>query len=140
MVYFITLGGRQCGLIYPADGSHRFGSQRVSTSMSIKALLGIGLLAMGALSFATPKDCEVLIPRQTHAGASTLAPGQYRVEVQGSNAVFTNVKTGQAIAAPVKVETTKAHEATSIEVDKRGDDRFLKSIDLANSDQTLEFE
>jgi hypothetical protein len=108
--------------------------------MKMKALAGFALLTMAAVSFASPRSCEILLPRQTRAGATTLAPGQYRVEVEGSRAIFTNVMTGHAFIAPVKVETTKAHAAILVEVDKRAGGRFLKSIDLANSDETLEFE
>ncbi len=55
-------------------------------------------------------------------------------------AIFTNVATRHSFAAPVKVETTKTHEATAVEVDKKGGCRVLKSIDLADSAQTLQFE
>lgn len=103
-------------------------------------MLSAGILAFTALSVAAPKSCEILLPQRTVAGTNTLAPGQYRVQVEGTQAVFTNVMTGRAVAAPVKVETTKNHEASAVAVDKRGDTRVLKSIELANSDQTLQFE
>lgn len=103
-------------------------------------MLSAGILTLAAVSLAAPKTCEILLPRRTVAGTNTLAPGQYRVEVEGTQAVFTNVMTGRAVTAPVKVETTKNHEASAVAVDKRGDTRVLKSIELANSDQTLQFE
>lgn len=108
--------------------------------MTIKAMLSAGVLTLAAVSLAAPKTCEILLPQRTLAGVNTLAPGQYRVEVDGTQAVLTNVMTGRAVAAPVKVETTKNHEATSVAVDKRGDTRVLRSIELAHSDQTLQFE
>jgi hypothetical protein len=108
--------------------------------MRMKALLGIAALAFAGVSFAGTRFCEILLPQQTHAGATVLAPGQYRVEWDGPTAIFTNVMTRRTFAAPVKVATTKTHETTAIEVDKRGGGRFLKSIDLANSNQTLQFE
>ena len=103
-------------------------------------MVSAGLLTLATVSLAAPRKCEILLPQRTLAGPNTLAPGQYRVEVEGTQAVFTNVMTGRAVAAPVKVETTKNHEATAVAVDKRGDERVLKSIELANSDQTLQFE
>jgi hypothetical protein len=99
----------------------------------------VGVIALSAFAASTPR-CEILLPAQTHAGATLLAPGQYVVEVDGSRAIFTNVITGHSFAAPVKVETTKPHEATTIQVGKQGDGHFIKSIDLAGSDETLEFE
>jgi len=96
-------------------------------------------MALSAFAIADTSRYEILLPAQTHAGATLLAPGQYVVEVDGSRAIFTNVMTGHSFAAPVKVENTKPHEATAIQVGKQGGRHFLKSIDLAGSDETLEF-
>jgi hypothetical protein len=99
-----------------------------------------GVLALSAFAVAETPRCEILLPARTQAGATVLAPGQYVVEVDGSRAIFTNVITRHSFAAPVRVETTKLHEATAIQVGKQGDAHFLRSIDLAGSDETLEFE
>jgi hypothetical protein len=100
----------------------------------------IAALALSEIAVASAPRCEILLPAGTQAGATFLAPGQYRVEVEGSRAIFTNVMTHRSFAAPVKVETTKPHETTVIQVGKQGSVRFLKSIDLGNSDETLQFE
>jgi hypothetical protein len=108
--------------------------------MKRRALLGAGLIMLAAVSFAATTACEILLPQATQAGATTLAPGQYRVELEGSQAVFTNVMTGRSFAASVKVATTRNHQESAIAVDRRGGIRILKFIELRNSDQTLEFE
>ena len=89
---------------------------------------------------AAMPDCEILLPKPTQAGEVVLAPGQYRVWVNGSNAVFLDVVSRHSFKAPVRVETTKPHEVSNIAVDKRGESRILKSIDLAGTDETLQFE
>lgn len=108
--------------------------------MTMKLVIGLGALTLAGVLFAGTKPCEVLLPQQTRAGAATLAPGQYRVEVEGAQAIFTNILTRQSFVTPVTVRTTKLHEDAAIEVNKRDGARFVKSIDLADSDQTLQFE
>jgi hypothetical protein len=108
--------------------------------MRTKALLALGVLAAAAMAVASTPSYEILLPKPTQAGALLLAAGQYRVWLNGSNAVFLDVASRHSFVAPVKVETTKPHEVTNIEVDKRGEARILKSIDLAGTDETLEFE
>ena len=108
--------------------------------MRTKALLLIGALVLATIAVAGTPSYEILLPRPTQAGTLLLAPGQYRVWLSGSNAVFTNVVSRHSFMAPVKVEATKPHQVTNIEVGKRGDERFLISIDLAGTDATLQFE
>src|SRR5579859_4787049 len=98
--------------------------------MRLKVVLAATILALAASSFAAPPSCEILLPQSTRAGTATLEPGQYRVEVEGSEAVLTNVVTGHAFTAAVRVETTKSHADPAVAVDNRGGTRFLKSIEL----------
>ena len=108
--------------------------------MRFKAKLLAGALAVAAVAVAAMPDCEILLPKTTQAGDVVLAPGQYRIWVNGSKAVFLDMATRHSFIAAVRVATTKPHEATSIAMDKRGDTRILRSIDLAGTNETLEFD
>lgn len=107
--------------------------------MTTKSLLMIGALALSTLSIASAKSYEILLPTAAQAGSVQLAPGQYTLKVQGSNAVFTNVQTNHSFVAPVKVETTQKHEQTAVETKKDTDGQHITTIDLGGSAQTLEF-
>ena len=98
--------------------------------------LFMAALALSAgLSMAHARSYEILLPKSTQAGGMQLAPGQYRLTVEGDNAIFTNVQTNHSFVAPVKVETTEKHDVTSVEVK----DAHITSIALGGSDETLEF-
>src|SRR5690348_11661852 len=107
--------------------------------MTKKSLLFAGALALSTICMASPKSYEILLPKQTQAGVMQLAPGQYRVTVEGPNAVFTSMKTNHSFVAPVRVEATQKHEVTAVEITTEGGATHLTSIDLGGSDETLEF-
>lgn len=104
--------------------------------MMKKSFWFIAALALSAgLSLAHAKSYEILLPQTTQAGQMQLAAGQYRLIVEGDNAIFTNVQTNHSFVAPVKVETTQKHDVTSVEVK----DSHITSIQLGGSNETLEF-
>jgi hypothetical protein len=107
--------------------------------MTKQSLLFIGALALSTISIASAKSYEILIGTPTQAGRMQLAAGEYRLQVQGSNAIFTNVETNHSFVATVKVENTQKHEVTAIETQKDGSSSHITSIDLGGSAETLQF-
>ncbi len=107
--------------------------------MTKKSLLFLGTLALAAVAFAGPKSYNILLIAPTQAGANQLAAGEYRVQVQGSNAVFTNVENRHSFVAPVTVATTQKHEVTAVETKTDAGSARLTSIDLGGSSETLQF-
>jgi hypothetical protein len=107
--------------------------------MTKKSLLFAGALALSTICMASQKSYEILLPKTTQAGAMQLAAGQYRVTVEGANAVFTSVKTNHSFVAPVRVESTQKHEVTAVEITTDAEATHLTSIDLGGSNETLEF-
>ena len=107
--------------------------------MTIKSLFCIGALALSTLAMAKTKSYEILLVNPAQAGSNQLAAGQYRVEVSGSNAVFTSLSNHHSFVAPVKVETTKKHETTAVETKSDAGHDRITSIDLGGSDATLQF-
>jgi len=107
--------------------------------MTKQAMLFLGALALATVSFASPKSYQILLISPTQAGATTLAAGEYRVQVQGSNAVFTNLGSNRSFTAPVKVSTTEKHETTAVETRNDAGTARLNSIELGGTDETLQF-
>ncbi|HKE22213.1 MAG TPA: hypothetical protein VKB88_07460 [Bryobacteraceae bacterium] len=104
--------------------------------MMKKSFWLIAALAFSAiLSMAHTNSYEILLTKTTQAGEMQLAAGQYRLTLDGANAIFTSVETNHSFVAPVKVETTHQHDVTSIEVK----DAHITSIELGGSTETLEF-
>jgi hypothetical protein len=107
--------------------------------MTKKSLLFIGALALSTVSFASTKSYEVLIVTPTQAGATQLAAGEYRLQVEGSNAIFTNIDTNHSFVAPVQIEATQKHQMTAVETKKDGSNTRITCIDLGGSTETLQF-
>jgi|SRR5580700_3495122 hypothetical protein len=107
--------------------------------MTKQSLLFIGALALSTVSFASTKSYEILIAAPTQAGAMQLAAGEYRLKLDGSNAIFTNIDTNHSFVAPVKVENTRKHETTAVETKTDGSNSRITSIDLGGSSETLQF-
>jgi len=107
--------------------------------MTKKSLLFLGALALSSVAFAGPKNYEIQLIAPTQAGSMHLTAGVYRLQVLGSNAVFTNEDNRHTFVAPVKIATTQKHEQTAVETNSDTGSSRITSIDLAGSDSTLEF-
>jgi hypothetical protein len=107
--------------------------------MTKKSLLFIGALALSSMAFANPKNYEILLTAPTQTGNVQLAAGTYRLHLDGSNAIFTNVDTNRSVIAPVKISTTQRHDNTAVETKTDAGSAHLTSIDLGGSSETIEF-
>jgi hypothetical protein len=108
--------------------------------MTTQSLLFLGALALSTAAFASPKSYEILLSAPTRTGNVQLAAGEYRLQVQGANAVFTNVDTNRSVVAPVKISTTQKHDQTAVVETKTGaGSATLTSIELGGSTETLDF-
>jgi hypothetical protein len=68
-----------------------------------------------------------------------LPAGEYKVKVDGTNAVFTDSKS-KTVTAPVKVGTgAKKYSYTSVDASKDGDVDTVNAIELGGSTTRLEF-
>ena len=107
--------------------------------MTKKSLLLIGALALSTVAFAAPKSYEIQLITPAQAGKMQLAAGTYRLQVKGSDAIFTNLDTNRSFVASVKVETTQKHEVTAVETKDEAGSTRISTIDLGGSNATLEF-
>jgi hypothetical protein len=104
-----------------------------------KALFVCALLAFSALCFAA-KSYDIVLTAPTKAGAVDLKPGQYKLKVDGPNAVFTSSQNSKTFSAPVKVQTgEKKFETTRVDTTTENGTRVMKEIQLGGTSTTLEF-
>jgi hypothetical protein len=97
-------------------------------------------LCFSSFLFAGAKKYDVRLSTPTQIGSMKLAPGDYTVQVDGSNAVFTNRDTSKSVTAPVKIEAgKKKFDTTTVKSSQQGDTSKLESIELGGSTTVLEF-
>ena len=108
--------------------------------MTKKLSLALGVLALGALSLAFAKTYDVAITHPAKAGKQQLSVGQYRLKVEGTNAVFTDVRTSKSVSVPVKIESgDRKFPVTSVDSTQDGQGERINSIQLGGSTTKLEF-
>jgi hypothetical protein len=107
--------------------------------MTAKSLLIVGALGLSSLAFAGTKTYNIILDSATKAGDTELKAGEYKLKVEGSEAVFTqNDKTWKA---PVKIQNSnKKFEQTTVETSSAGGEMgTIKAIDLGGSNTQLQF-
>jgi hypothetical protein len=105
-----------------------------------KSLVLAGVLAISTLSLASAKTYDLTLAAPAKAGNLTLKPGQYRLKVDGTNAMFIGVDGAKSPSTTVKVVSTdKKFETTVVDATKEGDTEVIKDIELGGSKTKLEF-
>jgi hypothetical protein len=99
--------------------------------MTNKFLLWGGALTLSAVAFAGSKAYDVVLPAAANAGSVQLAPGEYKLKVEGSNAIFTGAQTGKSVSVPVKVDNGATNTQSGAVK--------ITSIELGGSKTKLEF-
>jgi hypothetical protein len=109
--------------------------------MKARSIVLTGILALSSLSVIYAKSYDITFDNATKAGSAVLTPGEYRLKVEGSNAVFTNVRNEQKFTVPIKIEdASQKHESTAVESNQMKDGtQRIKAIELGGSTETLEF-
>jgi len=105
-----------------------------------KSLLSVAVLTLGTVAIASAKSYDVVLEHAVKAGNVQLTAGEYKLKVDGSNAVFTEARTRQSVTVPVKIENgDKKYQDTEIDTAKQGEADQIKSIELGGSKTKLEF-
>jgi len=90
--------------------------------------------------FAGQKSYDVIFSAPSTVGSVKLAAGEYKVKVDGANAVFTDSKSYKSVSTPVKVETgSKKFQFTAVDATKASDGDKINAIELGGSTTKLEF-
>ena len=108
--------------------------------MTNKLPLLIGAVALSTLAMAGSKNYDIALSTPTKAGSVQLAAGDYKVKVEGSNAIFTDEHTRASVTVPVKVENTETKfNETTLDTKTQGKTAQITSIELGGSKVKLEF-
>jgi hypothetical protein len=108
--------------------------------MTNKTLLWIGALTFSAVAIAGAKTYDFVLSTSVRAGTIQLAPGEYKLKVDGSNAVFTDTESRKSVTVPIKVENnSRKYNSTALDTTKQGDAERLNAIELGGSKTKLEF-
>jgi hypothetical protein len=108
--------------------------------MKLKTLVLAGVVAIFTMSLAVAKTYDISFSSPTKVGNAQLKPGDYRLQVNGTKATFTNVETLKAVSTEVKVETTdKKFGDTKVDSTTDGGTSVVKDIELGGSKVKLDF-
>jgi hypothetical protein len=108
--------------------------------MTNKTPLYIAALALATFSVASAKTYDIILSAPTKVASAQLTPGEYKVKVDGANAVFTDAKTYKSVTVPVKIEKgDKKYDATQVDKTNQGGMDQIKAIELGGSGTKLEF-
>ena len=105
--------------------------------MTRKSLLWAAALVFSGLALAKTYDVSFSDP--VIVGTVQLSPGDYKLTLDGSNAVFAD-QARKAITVPAKVESeTKKFNATQYEFEKQNGVDHVTYIELGGSNTRIEF-
>src|SRR5690242_14986263 len=98
-----------------------------------KTFIATAVLALSTLSFAGQKSFTVVFEKATAVGAVKLKAGEYKVKVDGPNAVFTD-SNYKSVSTAVKVETGAAkYKNTAVETTTAGGGDVVSSIEVGGT-------
>jgi opacity protein-like surface antigen len=108
----------------------------------MKKLLLTSALALSFLSLASAaKVYEIKLSRPTKVGNVQLKPGQYRLKINGGNAVFIEVETSKSFTTPAKLEDTdQKFDQTVVDTSVTDGMAKVKDIQLGGSKTKLSFD
>ena len=102
--------------------------------MSTKSLLMVGAMTIASLNIASAKSYDVVLNATAKAGTTELKPGEYKVRIEGSQAVFTNVQSNKSVSVPAQVENGQTKfPYTSLETTSQDGMDNIQAIDLGDS-------
>jgi hypothetical protein len=102
-------------------------------------VLGL-VLSLSTLAFAGQKSFTVVFDKEATVGTLKLAPGEYKVKVDGANAEFTNNANYKKATTAVKVESgDKKFKETAVDTVKNGSSEVVQSITVGGTTMKLGF-
>jgi hypothetical protein len=113
---------------------HRLSKCKEILNMTGKSLLTLGALALATVGLASAKSYDIDLLATAKAGTVELKPGEYKLKVEGAQAVFTDVQSGKSFSVPAKVENSdQKFSNTRIESANQNGMDTIQAIDLAGS-------
>jgi hypothetical protein len=108
--------------------------------MKLRTFLLTAALAIMTLSIASAKTYDIMLSQPTKAGNLQLKAGEYRLTVNGTKAVFTDVQTTKSFTTDVKVTNSDTKFGdTKIDSSSEGSTSVIKDIELGGSKTKIDF-
>lgn len=106
--------------------------------MNGKSLLILGALSLASLGIASAKSYDLTLTAPAMAGNNELKPGDYKLKVDGSQAVITGQQSKASVTVPVKIQNSdKKFGYTTVESSNQGGMDTIQAIDLGGSNTRL---
>jgi len=106
--------------------------------MNGKSLLIVVALTLASLGIASAKSYNLVLSAPAKAGTTELKPGEYKLKVEGSQAVITGQQNAKSVTVPVKIENSdKKFDYTTVESTKQDGTDIIQAIDLGGSNTRL---
>jgi hypothetical protein len=106
--------------------------------MNGKSLLIVGALSLVSLNIASAKSYDLVLSAPAMAGTTELKAGDYKLKLDGSQAVITGQQNNASVTVPVKVENSgKKFGYTTVESTNQGGMDTIQAIDLGGSNTRL---
>ncbi len=97
-------------------------------------------LAILSVVILSAKSFSFKVPVAAMAGKAQLQPGEYRVNVEGSQATLTD-KTGQRIDTTATLNTSKEEfKQTAVSISEKNGQKRIDAIRLKGTNNTVVFE
>jgi hypothetical protein len=108
--------------------------------MTAKSLLIVGALGIASVGIASAKSYDIRLESPAMVGSTELKAGAYKLKIEGTQAVFTDVQSSRSFTATVKVANgARKFGETVVETTQQADMAHIDAIDLAGSNTKLEF-
>jgi hypothetical protein len=105
--------------------------------MNLRSLVIVTAVALSSAALASAKTYDITLPAITKAGAVELQPGQYKVKIEGSQAVFTDGH-NKSFTVPATVENgDRKFNYTSVETADHDGTNTVEAIEIGNSNTRL---
>jgi hypothetical protein len=108
---------------------------------AVLALLFVGVASANGGGKDKAKNYEISVRSATKVGSVVLKPGDYRIKVEGSNAIFSKEDSSTTFTTPGKLETVSSHfDKTILHQVQDGDQARITSIELKGTQSLLKFD
>ncbi len=108
--------------------------------MSIKSMFTVGALSLASVFILNAKTYDIHLYTSAMAGNVQLPAGEYKLKVDGTNAVLKDTDNNKTYTMAVKVETEdKKFDETAVVTNNTNGATHIEAIEIGGSNTKLEF-
>lgn len=108
---------------------------------ALLGLLSVGIASANGGGKEKAKTYEISVRSATKVGTVVLKPGDYKVKVEGANAIFSKEDSNTTLTTPSTLETVNDHFAqTILHQVQDGDQPRIVAIELKGTQSLLKFD